>query len=556
VGLLERSAVGARGLLRLARASEDHGMLSRDFAAIAGVALEQAEAGLSSAQAEAAALRSLLVQREIRGQESQPILGFGKTINMSSVSLGRVEEVLERALRSTQFLKAFLGFHGPRTYLFLGQNQQEIRATGGFIAVAVRITLDEGQLVDLVYHDSTTVDLLPPMYPNNPLPPDPVYWYLWMGRLLFRDANWSPHFPASAARVADVYRLGQGIQVDGVITGSKALMVDMVELLGDIRVPDSPEPLTRKTAQAYTDGELRYSCSPRHVSDRGKRCFDEDVFFVLKDRLTSPESSQERAAVVQLLRTALARRSLLAHLFDSEEGSLLWDLGWNGAIRPVNHDYLLVIDSSLPGHTTEEVQRNLDYQVSLQVGQPVKARLRVRYDHRGALREDRVCRQSEPESSNCYWNYFRIYVPGVATNVVAPPVPLDPGSEKLIWGYPDADSGRLGLTADVGPARPTEVGGYIAVAPDSVTTIPLEYQLPWETVLSTGPDSFEYRLLVYKQPGIESDQVRVAVELPAGTDLLEASPEPTARSGRWLSFSFGLDTDKLVVVSFKAPNGS
>ena len=54
------------------------------------------------------------------------------------------EPVLERAVESTRFLRAFLGFRGPRNYLVLAQNQQEIRASGGFIAVAVQIWLDTG----------------------------------------------------------------------------------------------------------------------------------------------------------------------------------------------------------------------------------------------------------------------------------------------------------------------------------------------------------------------------------------------------------------------------
>ena len=99
----------------------------------------------------------------------------------------------------------------------------------------MRATINRGQLTDLVFHDSTTVDRLP--LTGNPTPPEGLFWYLWMGRLLFRDANWNPHFPASAAKVAEIYHLGQGVKVDGVITGSKLLMLDMVEEFSDITTP-------------------------------------------------------------------------------------------------------------------------------------------------------------------------------------------------------------------------------------------------------------------------------------------------------------------------------
>ncbi|MCH7872291.1 MAG: hypothetical protein IID33_11385, partial [Planctomycetes bacterium] len=53
-----------------------------------------------------------------------------------------------------------------------------------FIGAVVLVKLDHGELIDLVFQDSETVDFLPPTYPNNPAPPQPIYWYLWMERLL------------------------------------------------------------------------------------------------------------------------------------------------------------------------------------------------------------------------------------------------------------------------------------------------------------------------------------------------------------------------------------
>lgn len=441
--LLENATAGSQGLLDLAEAMEEQGFLSREFGVAASSALTKAEARLALARDETKTLRATLARQDRAGEDTLASLLFTGDPSVSLSSVDRLEVLLERAVASTRFLQTFLGLQGPRTYLVLGQNQQEIRATGGFIGVAVQTTLDQGELVDIVYHDSTTVDPLPPEYPLNPQPPPPIKWYLWMGRLLFRDANWSPHFPSSAAQVADLYRLGQGVRVDGVLTGSKKLMVDIVDLLGDVRVPDLEEPLTRETATAYTDGDLPYQCRPDHVSTRGKRCFDEDAFFALRDRMTSQISGEERVAVVELLKASLDRSNILLHVFDPEEGGLLWEMGWNGAIQPVDHDYLLVVDSSLPGHIVKAVRRHWDYQVSLQVGQPVDARLRVRYEHDGVRREDRVCRQSEPQFYNCYWNYIRVYVPRTATNVQMPPVPLHQGSERLIWGYPVPDSRSL-----------------------------------------------------------------------------------------------------------------
>jgi hypothetical protein len=553
--LLRNVTEVAQGFLTLAALVEKHGFLTGNFGLEAGPVLKEAETKLGIAREETANFRALLPRQGKDASTPPPFVSPANNVKSSLGSMERLEALLGQTFDSVRFLQYFLGFQGPRTYLLLGQNQQEIRATGGFIGVAVQATLDQGRLADWEYHDSTTVDRLPPKHPDNPAPPEPIYWYLWMGKLLFRDANWSPHFPTSAARLAELYRLGVGVRVDGVITGNKQLMVDLVDSLRDIRVPGLAEPLTRETANYYTNADdTPYKCTERHGSNRGKRCFDEDLFTALQARLNSRFSDQERVAMVRIIKTALDKGDILIHVFQPDQAKVLENLGWNGAIPKVDHDYLLVVDSSLPGHTASEVVRHWDYQVALQVGKPATARLRVRYDHQSPRQMGQVCRQSE-FFYDCYWNYFRVYLPEAATNIEAPPVPLHEGSEKLIWGYSDPDSASLVRDPDVGPARLVEIGGYITVEPGSVTTIPLEYQLPWKIVRSRESGAFEYRLLVQKQPGMDRDQVSVSVELPPGAELVDASPTPTSRNGRSLVFNFALDSDKEVSLVFRASIG-
>ena len=299
--------------------------------------------------------------------------------------------LLDEAISATKFLSSLLGFDGPKTYPLLGQNQKEIRASGGFIGIAVEATVDQGELLELVFHDSTTVDREP--LTSNPTPPEGLFWYLWMGRLLFRDSNWNPHFPSAAAQVTEIFRLGQGTQVDGTITGSKELMLDMVAVFGDITVPGAEGVLTRKTAEAYTDGVILYHCLEGRVSLRGKRCFDEDAFFALKERLTTQTlTSALRRELVELIDQHLERKNVMMHVFPPTDDSFLWERGWNGAIPVVDHDYLMVVDSSLPGHSTAGVQRSFEYRVSLQPNEPVEAHLRLRYDNSDEPR-DEICRQ-------------------------------------------------------------------------------------------------------------------------------------------------------------------
>ena len=448
--------------------------------------------------------------------------------------LQREQSLLATGAQVVDFLTLFLGYESPKKYLLIGQNDDEIRATGGFIGVVVEMTLDRGELIDLRYLDSTTVDA--PPYDNNPLPPEPVYRYLWMGKLLFRDGNWNPHFPASAAQIADLYERGQGVQVDGVLAATEEVILDMVDALGGVRVPELPDLLDRRMAERYIESDLPYACLPRHVSDRTKRCFSEDLFQVVIDRLLAPIPTETRAGVVQVLLNRLKSKDMLLHVFDPETAELLWERDWNGALKQVDHDYLMIVDSSLPGHARSVVERRVQYQVSLTKGEPLNAELFIEYRHNGQI-PDPDCRQALPTPTGCFWNYLRVYIPVVAEDIQLPPIPLHQGSEWLIWGYESVDSASLISSPRGGQAGLTEIGGYLVVEPQTSVTLPLKYRLPFSSIRDIGNNVLQYRLLVQKQPGAPVEPVSILIELPEGGKLVRTSPSPTAQADGWVKWT-------------------
>ena len=332
-------------------------------------------------------------------------------------------------------------------------------------------------------------------------------------------------------------------------------MVDLIETFGDISVPEKGGVLTRDRAEALTDGFEGYACQPRHASNRGKRCFDEDAFFALKDRLTTTGlSAPLKRSLVETVKEHLDRNNVLIHVFPPTDDSFLWERGWNGAVPTVDHDYIMVIDSSFPGHSTAGVQPSWDYRVSLNPGQPVESQLRIRYKNSDGPKNE-ICRQFAWDQYHCYWNYLRVYIPPLARDIEMPDVPLHQGALKLIWGYQDADSATVVPSAPTGTSRLTELGAYIVVEPGSVTTIPLRYRLEPEALRPTAPGVYEYRLFIQKQAGMDEDRVSVGVELPKDAEMLETSPRFTSRRGRWLQFDFLLQSDTFIVVTLRMKSG-
>src|SRR5690606_12016020 len=109
-----------------------------------------------------------------------------------------------------------LGVGNTRTYLILAQNNQELRATGGFLTAVGRVTVADGRIVEIDFVDSydasiSRTDL------SLPRAHQPVQQYMVIEIMLLRDANWSPDFHTTANIARTIYSQQTGRTIDGVI---------------------------------------------------------------------------------------------------------------------------------------------------------------------------------------------------------------------------------------------------------------------------------------------------------------------------------------------------
>src|SRR6266545_4003306 len=90
-------------------------------------------------------------------------------------------------------LPSLLGHDGPRTFLILGQNSDELRPTGGFIGTSGLMTFDRGRLTWKEYGSSFGLNV-----PADRLvrPPEPLRRYMGAGYWHLQEANWWPDFPS------------------------------------------------------------------------------------------------------------------------------------------------------------------------------------------------------------------------------------------------------------------------------------------------------------------------------------------------------------------------
>jgi hypothetical protein len=475
-----------------------------------------------------------------------------------SPRLARLVMVLDRVLPMAQvgaeaglLAPDMLGLSGPRTYLLLAQNSDELRPTGGFISGVGRVTLVDGAIVSLAFEDSYTVDDFTKPYGE---PPAPLYEYMLSELWLFRDANWSPDFPTSAQKAAELYTYGQGGELDGVIAFDLQGAARLVGPLGPLEVEGWDEPATGGNFV----GMMREAWNPTGgaVSSEWARTRKESLGAVAQaalDRVKRHPEMVDWLGLVQALWQVLGERHLLIYVEESAAADLLHAQGWDGSLRPSEGDYLMVVDANLGfNKVNPRIERKLGYEVRLRADGSADAVLELEYHHmvpenglpcrhHGSYRRGDVVTY-EGLMEGCYWNYLRVYVPE-DSYLYSSSRHSTPGSYLLRDG--GADGVAEVLSVEKGKAVFAQ---FFVVERGQVLGTRFYYDLPG--VARSSDDQWRYTLLVQKQPGTDSTPVSLTLALPPGAHLLEASPASCSPDGEALTCSLNLNTDISVEVMY------
>jgi hypothetical protein len=269
-----------------------------------------------------------------------------------SPRLTRLVEMLDRALPLAQagigaglMAPDLLGTSGSRTYLVLAQNSDELRPTGGFITGAGHVTVDDGNIVEFSFRDSYFVDDFGKPYGE---PPAPLYEYMLSELWVFRDANWSPDFPTSAQKAAELYTYGQGVELDGVIAFDQQGAARLIEALGPVVVEGWSEPITGENLvgmirQAW--GPSGEGVSPEWA--RTRKDFMGILAQTVLERIREQPETVDQFKLLRALWQILQERHLLIYLEDPAAASWLRTQRWNGALRLAEGDYIAAVDANL-----------------------------------------------------------------------------------------------------------------------------------------------------------------------------------------------------------------
>ena len=441
-------------------------------------------------------------------------------------------------------LKELLGGNGPRKYLFLLQNNHELRATGGFIGSYALLDVNDGVVrnffVDGIFNPDGQLK-------ENIVPPKPIQkisaaWSL-------HDSNWFPDFPTSAEKAIFFYEKTGGPTVDGVITLTPTIMQKLLAVTGPITLPqygltvDADNFITVIQEQVEVKYDKKENQPKKVLADLSVLLFEK--MFAIHDEATLYK-------IAEALFEGLNEKQMLLYARHPETQELIDTAGWSGRVLPFSKDYVSVIHTNINGYKTDGViDETIKHKAEIAQDGSITDTLSVTRTHRGG------------QTPYDWWNrvnadYMRVYVPKGAQLLSA---------KGATWEFPQAslDYQALGFLRDADVEREessmtideksgtriyqdadkTVFGAWVYVSPQESVTVEYRYLLPFSidvNKLQSG-DVDSYAALYQKQSGSPGSKLFSSVVFPEQMRLIWQSSGNLLPYGREWKLETDLKTD-------------
>ncbi|MCI0580023.1 MAG: DUF4012 domain-containing protein [Chloroflexi bacterium] len=461
--------------------------------------------------------------------------------------------IARNGLKLAQVLPEIMGSQGRRTYLIVAQNEDELRATGGFISGAGLIVVENGAILSVNFGDPYLID----NWAHKPydFPPQPLYDFMGSELFLFRDANYWPDFPTSAEKVMQLYTYGQNVPLDGAIGIDQRFLQLLLTSTGPVQVPELEATISSENVIA----QLRAEWGPQPDQTGNwvvqRKAFMGPLASAIRARLEMGLATLDPIHLARTIQAAVDTGHLQIYLRDPAVAAIMAETGWDGRLaNPAGQDFLLVVDTSVGfNKASVAIERQLTYQVTLTGTGGGQADLAVQYNH--PINPDgQPCRQGatytgatryEDLINGCYWDYVRIYTPAGSTLLEASSHPLEAGVllTGLAW-----DGQAQVVTDDPGPM--SVFANFLLVPRGESVTTSFRYQLPAGVVQPLGGRQ-QYTLTVAKQAGARPQLLQVTVVLPPGARLAQTIPAADSVNGQTVLFSAELDQDRSFTVIYR-----
>ena len=428
----------------------------------------------------------------------------------------------------SQILPLVLGLDQEKIYLFLLQNNTELRPSGGFLGTYGILKIKDGEILsfktDNIYNLDKNLEGILEIEP-----PWPLKKYNKINYWFTRDANWSPDFPTSARKVEWFYKTNPAasvVEFDGIIAIDSSFVTDLFDFTGSIKINNIK--FTKENFVDLLQWQVGQAFRWQGVPEEERKKIIQDIFEKMQEKIFGLSINQW-PDLYKVINKNLEEKHILLYFHDSDLKNYILAKNWGGQIQESRGDYLMVVDANLGSLKSDpKVKRSKNYDLRFKNGEG-RAKLTITYDHQGEF----------DWKTTRYRTYVRIYTPE--------------GSE-LISCHSEAETdskqskgkaGAIGfreipekldveITQEFGK---TVFGTFISIEPGEKKKLVLEYKLPEKIIQQIEND--QYHLLVQKQPGTQAHGLSLDLKFPYPLK----SAFPAEKREEWGDARYRLETD-------------
>ena len=408
-----------------------------------------------------------------------------------------LQQSIDMAISASQILPSVGGYPDEKTFLFLLENNTELRPTGGFIGTYGILKVKNGDIksfeTDNVYNlDEPAKEFL------FEEPPWPLTRYNAVYNWYLRDSNWSPDFPTAAEKAEYFYLAERGPEkdLDGVIAVTPTFIQSLLNLTG---------PITVSGLEFNSDNlvdTLQFQVDKGFLSQGLEESERKEIIGVLSKQLLDGILELPRSKwpdFWEIFIQDIKEKQILIYSKDEYVQNYIEKENWGGKIYPSTGDYLAVIDANLASLKTDPyVKRTIDYQVNRD-GNNFIADLKITYKNEAKI----------TWKTTRYRTYTRVYVPAGANLLSSSGAMVDC---KL------SEVGDVAKEEDLGKSV---FGAFICIEPGEEKSLEFKYVLP--EIISQNFNDDKYMVMIQKQAGTQNHDLNININLRKHPDSVEVN---------------------------------
>jgi len=468
------------------------------------------------------------------------------------------------SLKNLQDTAAFavnvLGDNDVRRYLLVFQNDNELRATGGFMGSFALVDLRNGQIEKITIPEGGTYDVRAGLA-EAVAPPEALR--LVANRWEFQDSNWWPDFPTSAKNIKWFYEKSGGPTIDGVIAVNSSFLGKLLSVVGPINLPRYGKIITPDNFEAELQKSIELEATEK---TKPKKILGE-LAPLLMEKLVKTEP-RDIFNLAEALGAGLRQRDIQLYFSTVDLENFASSNNWSGGLdSAAGSDFLSVNTTNIAGGKTDNVIRQKIYQtIEIKDDGTVLDRVLIERRHIGPIDDYFTALANN--------SYIRVYVPQGSELIEAkgfkgftvdkfkpidPVLALKPELAAEAEAFIDPSSG----TKVYNENGQTVFANWSVVGPGETRELLLVYKLPFKVSFNSGsknlielaadyfsPETAAYSWKFQKQSGRSDDEIMAEVVYPDNLNLKSSYPESTQIGSGKIFWSGKSDVDKFLVAGF------